>query len=132
MQSALFPIIPLEEYSSVSWDSITQLISSICISPKKNICQQSGILSRVFRQVLLLFQNCLETIIFKKKKKKRQTWADFCIIIKKMTLDLTLEDFFAAQALEQIRKPLYCYLLHSYPFFPPLWHFDIGTEQQYA
>lgn len=49
-----------------------------------------------------------------------------------MTLDLTLEDFFAAKALEQIRKPLYCYLLLSYPFFPPLWHFDIRTEQQYA
>lgn len=47
------------------------------------------------------------------------------------------------------RKPLYCYLLHSSPSFPPFWHFDMllaawrswalclvlprsGTEQQYA
>lgn len=92
---------------------------------------------------LVVSELSIETIILKKAEKGRflhhhqenNTWFDF-------------RGFFVARASEQIRKPLYCYLLHSYPFFLPLRHFDIllvawsfplclaqprrGTEQQFA
>lgn len=66
---------------------------------------------------------------------KKQKWADFCIIIKKMTLDLTLEDFFLFFFSNGFRADTETTLLlfaAFLPFFPPLWHFDIRTEQQYA
>lgn len=126
-QSDLFPIIPLKDLDSVySWDHFKQTHLSQEKYLSANVGSFHVLLGRFFSGFNFVWKQ-LSSVQKELQRERRGDEQNSALSSRKwhlIWLDL--------QNLEQIRKPLYCYLLHSYPYFLPLEHFDIETEQQYA
>lgn len=130
-QSDLFPIIPLKDLlNTLDWVYSWAHFKQSHLSQEKYLSANVGSFHILLGRFSSGFNFVWKQLSFVQKELQRERSRDeqnSALSSRKwylIWLDL--------QHLEQIWKPLYCYLLHSYPYVLPLEHFDIETEQQYA